>query len=267
MNQKAIFILFIIVIALSVLTFTGNQTAEAPETTIDETEKTAVSESVVVYPVSHASFVMRVNDIVVVNDPVGDSSAYLQYGTPGIVLVSDIHGDHLSVEALEAVMAVGEPKLIVPQAVFDELSESLKAQAIVLNNGDNVDISGLLIEAIPMYNLPMEGPEYRHVKGRGNGYVLSTADTNIYIAGDTEDIPEMRALTDIDIAFIPMNLPYTMGVEQAADGVATFAPKVVYPYHYRGTDGLGDVEEFKRLVNEEDADIEVRLLDWYPSAE
>jgi L-ascorbate metabolism protein UlaG (beta-lactamase superfamily) len=130
-------------------------------------------------------------------------------------------------------------------------------------NGDSHTIGTLMFEAVPMYNLPMEGEDYRHVKGAGNGYLLESAGTRIYIAGDTEDIPEMRALEDIDVAFIPMNLPFTMDVATAAAGVLAFNPDIVYPYHYRGSDGLADVREFERLVTLGNPDIQVRLLDWY----
>ena len=101
------------------------------------------------------------------------------------------------------------------------------------------------------------------MKGRGNGYVLEWNGTKIYIAGDTADIPEMRELENINIAFVPMNLPYTMDVDVAADAVLDFAPKIVYPYHYRGTEGLSDINEFKRLVSVGNPNIEVRTPDWY----
>ena len=105
-------------------------------------------------------------------------------------------------------------------------------------NGDKKTIEGIEIEAVPMYNLkrgPSAGQLY-HDKGRGNGYVLTLGGKRIYIAGDTEGVPEMRALKNIDVAFIPMNLPYTMPPAEAADAVKAFKPKIVYPYHYRGSD-------------------------------
>ncbi|MGA8854878.1 MAG: MBL fold metallo-hydrolase, partial [Christiangramia sp.] len=103
-----------------------------------------------------------------------------------------------------------------------------------------------------------------HTKGRGNGYVLEKDGKRLYISGDTEDIPEMRALKNIDIALVSMNLPYTMPVDQAAEGVLAFQPKKVIPYHYRGKEGFSDVEEFKRLVNKGNPNIEVELMEWYP---
>lgn len=113
-----------------------------------------------------------------------------------------------------------------------------------------------------MYNLPVTA-DSRHPQGRGNGYVLSFGNKNIYLSGDTSGIPEMRTLKNIDVAFVCMNLPYTMDVDEAAEAVLDFKPKVVYPYHYRGQNGLSDVTRFKQLVNGKDKKIEVRLRDWY----
>ena len=115
-----------------------------------------------------------------------------------------------------------------------------------------------------MYNLP-ESPTAMHTKGRGNGYVLNIGGKNIYLSGDTQGIPEMRSLKDIDVAFVCMNLPYTMDVKEAADAVLAFKPKIVYPYHYRGRGGLSDVNAFKSLVDAGNKGIEVRLRDWYPA--
>jgi len=114
-----------------------------------------------------------------------------------------------------------------------------------------------------MYNLP-EAPDAKHIKGRGNGYLLEMGGKRIYISGDTEDIPEMRALENIDVAFICMNLPYTMDIDQASNAVVDFKPAVVYPYHYRGNPDMSDTAAFKKLVNDKDDQIEVRLRNWYP---
>lgn len=134
-----------------------------------------------------------------------------------------------------------------------------------MNNGEEATKNGLKITAIPMYNIT-EGRLDKHVKGRGNGYVLEKDGYRVYISGDTEGIPEMRNLENIDKAFVCMNLPYTMDVEQAADAVVEFAPKEVIPYHYRGTNGLSDVEKFKTIVNETNPEIKVTLMEWYPES-
>jgi L-ascorbate metabolism protein UlaG (beta-lactamase superfamily) len=123
---------------------------------------------------------------------------------------------------------------------------------------------GVSVVAIPMYNLS-EGTKTMHTKGRGNGYILGIGGKQLYISGDTQGIPEMRSLKDIDIAFVCMNLPYTMDVAEAADAVLAFKPKIVYPYHYRGQNGLSDVNSFKSLVEKGNKNIEVRLRNWYPA--
>lgn len=236
------------------------------ETQVTLDEETAnmdsVVEPVVIDPISHASFVFTLADTLIFNDPVGDAALYADKGTPDIILMSDVHGDHLSTSTLTALVGEGT-KIIAPQAVYDLLPLLLQARTTVMANGDVITEEGVQFEAIPMYNLP-ETEDSRHAKGRGNGYVLEAGETRMYIAGDTADIPEMRALRDIDIAFVPMNLPYTMTVEAAADAVLEFKPSQVYPYHYRGMDGLSDVEKFKALVNAGDPTIEVVLAAWYP---
>jgi L-ascorbate metabolism protein UlaG (beta-lactamase superfamily) len=116
-----------------------------------------------------------------------------------------------------------------------------------------------------MYNMP-ETESNPHTKGRGNGYVLEAGGKRVYVAGDTGDTPEMRGLKEIDIAFVPMNLPYTMSIESAADAVIEFKPKMVHPYHYRGPNGLSDIQKFKELVNTGDSSIKVELLNFYPES-
>lgn len=216
-----------------------------------------------IHPISHATLVLSYGDLIVYVDPTGGAAAFEPYKNPDYVLVTDIHGDHLNIETLEA-LSLEESLIIVPKAVFDKLPEALQSNTMVMNNGDIKDFETFKIEAIPMYNLRKEALKF-HEKGRGNGYVLNIGGERIYISGDTEDIPEMRNLTAIDRAFVCMNLPYTMTVDSAASAVLDFKPKQVYPYHYRGTEGLSDVERFKTLVKEGNPDIEVVQLDWYPA--
>jgi L-ascorbate metabolism protein UlaG (beta-lactamase superfamily) len=235
-------------------------------TTSTSTENEAISNSpVVVTPIEHASAVLMWNAVSIYTDPVGDAELYAAMPDPDLILLTDIHADHLSTSTLSALMASGTD-VVAPQAVADLLPASVLERTTVLANGATTTKQGFLIEAIPMYNLP-ETDDSRHVKGRGNGYVLERGDERVYIAGDTAGTPEMRALQDIDIAFIPMNEPFTMNVEDAAQAVLAFAPAMVYPYHYRGQNGLSDVEQFRDLVNAGDPGIEVVLLNWYPSSE
>ncbi|WP_026914864.1 MBL fold metallo-hydrolase [Christiangramia portivictoriae] len=213
-------------------------------------------------PISHATAVFKWGDKTFYTDPVGGAEAFENKERPDFILITDIHGDHMNAETLMAI-GIDSVTVIVPQAVKDKLPAELKANYVVLNNGESRDFMGINIKAIPMYNLP-QSKDAMHVKGRGNGYVLERNGKRLYISGDTEDIPEMRNLENIDVALVSMNLPYTMPVDRAAKGVLAFKPRKVIPYHYRGKNGLSDVEEFKRLVNEENSKIEVELMDWYP---
>lgn len=216
---------------------------------------------VMITPISHATMVLYWNETVIYTDPVGGAEAFANQPDADIILITDIHGDHLNEETLLAVTK-DKTKIIAPQAVVDLLPTDLLSRVRILNNGQVITEGLFAIQAIPMYNLP-ETDDSRHAKGRGNGYVLESDGKRVYIAGDTADIPEMRALQDIDIAFVPMNLPYTMDVETAADAVLDFKPAQVYPYHYRTPEGFSDVAKFKELVNSSDPSIEVVLLDWY----
>jgi L-ascorbate metabolism protein UlaG (beta-lactamase superfamily) len=216
-----------------------------------------------IFPVEHASVVVQWGDITIYIDPVGGAELYEAYPEPDLILITDIHGDHLNLETLEGLDTEGS-KIIVPQAVADQLPERFAPQIDVLNNGESTDRMGVFVKAIPMYNLREEAKNF-HVKGRGNGYVLTLGSERIYFSGDTEDIPEMRTLKNIDKAFICMNLPYTMTVDKAAEAVLQFKPAQVYPYHYRGRPDVSDVSQFEALVNASDPNIEVVLLDWYPN--
>jgi L-ascorbate metabolism protein UlaG (beta-lactamase superfamily) len=215
-----------------------------------------------IQPVAHASLVLSYDEKNIYIDPAGGSTAFKNLPAPNVIMVTDIHGDHFNIKTIEAINTANAV-LVVPQAVADQLPPSIdKQKLVILKNGDKTELAGIFISAIPMYNLP-EAADSRHVKGRGNGYILTLGGKNIYISGDTEDIPEMRALKNIDIAFVCMNLPYTMDVNQAAAGVLAFKPKVVYPYHHRGQ----DINAFKTLVNTANKNIDVRLRNWYPSAD
>ncbi len=206
-------------------------------------------------PVSHATFVIKTSAATIYVDPVGDIEAFNELSSPDIILITDTHGDHLNPEVVNSLKK--EKTIIIgPQAVVTALK-----YGEVLNNGENKTFGAINVEAVPMYNFTEDRLRF-HEKGLENGYIVTVDQKRIYIAGDTEDIKEMRELKDIDYAFMCMNLPYTMTVEQAASAVLEFKPKVVFPYHYRGTGGFSDVENFKQLVSE-NKEIEVRLLDWY----
>jgi L-ascorbate metabolism protein UlaG (beta-lactamase superfamily) len=215
----------------------------------------------VVHPIEHATFVLESGECTLAFDPVGGGERFAAFPAPDLLLVTDVHGDHADAETIAALAGEGTT-VIAPAAVAETLGDRAPAGLRVLANGERVDVGAIGVEAIPMYNLT-EGRLDRHPKGRGNGYVVTLAGRRLYVSGDTEDIPEMRALEEIDAAFVCMNLPYTMTVEAAADAVLEMRPRVVYPYHYRGHDGLSDLERFAELVGADPA-IEVRRLDWYP---
>lgn len=210
-------------------------------------------------PIEHATFVLKWAGKTIFVDPTKGGDAFKEFGKPDLILVTDIHGDHFDPKTLAAVRTP-ETVVIVPAAVAEKMGAE-KGNAKVLPNGEKTKVGDIEVEAVPMYNLTEERKNF-HTKGRGNGYVVTLGGKRIYISGDTEDIPEMRALKDIDAAFVCMNLPYTMEVDKAASAVLEFKPKIVYPYHYRGKEKVGDVEKFKELVSK-DKSIEVRLLKWY----
>lgn len=216
-----------------------------------------------VQPILHGTLVMKFNEKIIYVDPYGGAKAFKGMAKPDLILITDIHGDHLNEGTLDA-LEIEDTPIIVPQAVADNMSEKYHSQLHILANGDHKNLFGIDIKAIPMYNLPISD-DAKHVKGRGNGYILEMGKKNVYISGDTAGIEEMRNLEHIDIAFVCMNLPYTMDVEEAASAVLDFKPAIVYPYHYRGNPDMSDTEVFKTLVNEKNADIEVRLRNWYPS--
>ncbi|MGY5850169.1 MBL fold metallo-hydrolase [Salegentibacter sp. F14] len=255
------------------LTGCKNEKREAPQEgktelkqTSDSDQKDQAQEDINIQPISHATAVITWDQKVFYLDPVGGAEAFEDMEEPGLVLITDNHGDHLNAETLLG-LNLENVQIIAPQAVKDELPQELHDKVLVMANGQTKEVMGFSIEAIAMYNLPQDDPESRHKKGRGNGYVIEKNGQRLYISGDTEGVPEMRALEGIDIALVSMNLPYTMSVDQAADAVLEFQPKKVYPYHYRGQDGLADVDKFKNLVNQANEDIKVVQLQWYPDME
>ncbi len=218
--------------------------------------------AIVVHPVSHASFVMETPAGVIYSDPVGDPAQYADFPEPDLILITHEHGDHYEPETLSALVA-GKTQILTNPAVYDMLPEDLKAKAQQIGNGESTDMLGIEFEAVPAYNIT-EGRLDYHPEGRDNGYVFEIGGRRIYVAGDTEGTPEMRGLQEIFLAFVPMNLPYTMDAEQAADAVAEFQPAFVYPYHYRGKDdGTQDPARFAELLAETDAETEVKIGDWY----
>jgi L-ascorbate metabolism protein UlaG (beta-lactamase superfamily) len=180
----------------------------------------------------HASLVLAFDGLVVQVDPYGEVADYTSLPKADLVLVTHDHYDHLDMKALKA---------ITKKETIVVASRSCAAKlpgAIIMANGESRTVCGLPIRAVPAYNILHKRPDGQpfHPKGDGNGYVVTFGGKEVYIAGDTENTPEMKALRSIDIAFLPMNLPYTMTPEQVADAARAFRPKILYPYHYGDTD-------------------------------
>jgi len=238
--------------------FTGRAFAEGENNPVSPDEIETDHGNVVIQPVNHASVVLTYQSNIIYVDPVGGGKRYMPFNRPTAILVTHAHSDHFDVPTLEA-LAPSAKVIIAPQIVLDGLPDDLKAKAKLMKNGDDGDVNGLKLSAVPAYNTTPDRLKY-HPKGVGNGYVLTLGDAKVYVAGDTEDIPEMRALTGIGIAFLPMNLPYTMSGEQAASAVKQFKPLMVYPYHY-GKNGEEPVKFAAAMkgVN----GVRIRQRDWY----
>jgi L-ascorbate metabolism protein UlaG (beta-lactamase superfamily) len=209
--------------------------------------------TVKITPIQHASVMIEAGGQVLYIDPAQGN--YDGRPAADMILITDIHGDHLAPAVINKLKKSGTT-IIAPPAVAKTVTD-----ATVMKNGDAKTIGAWRIQAIPMYNIkrgPAPGQLY-HTKGRGNGYVLTYGGKRFYFSGDTENIPEMRALKNIDVAFVCMNLPYTMPPEEAAAAVKAFHPKIVYPYHYMGS----DLQVFANALK--GTGIEVRLRNWYPN--
>ena len=182
--------------------------------------------------IGHGSLYLTFGNKVIHVDPYGKLADYGQLPKADLVLITHEHRDHLDPAALEKVI---KPMTIVV-ANADAASQVSGSRS--MKNGDFQTIDGITIEAVPAYNLvhKRDSGEPFHPRGIGNGYILNFGDTRVYIAGDTENTPEMKALQDIDVAFLPMNLPYTMTPEMVADAARAFKPGILYPYHFGDTD-------------------------------
>jgi L-ascorbate metabolism protein UlaG (beta-lactamase superfamily) len=182
--------------------------------------------------VAHGTLWMTYGATVIHVDPVGEHADYTALPKADVVLVTHEHPDHLDPEAISAV------RKETTSVVVSAKCAGRVPGAVVLHNGDSRAIKGIRVEAVPAYNvLHMRAPgSPYHPKGDGNGYVLSLGQRRVYVAGDTENTREMKTLKGIDIAFLPMNLPYTMTPEMVADAAMAFRPKVLYPYHFGDTD-------------------------------
>lgn len=198
----------------------------------------------------HGSLMLAFDEKSIYVDPYNRVADYSKLPKADVILITHEHHDHLDLEALASVRT--ERSAVI-------LTETCARQVkggIVMQNGDVHAVNGLHVEAVPAYNLvhKRENGQPFHPKGVGNGYIMTFGDKRVYVAGDTENIPEMKELQGIDCAFLPMNLPYTMTPEMVADAAKAFQPHILYPYHYGDT----DTSKLEELLREENT-IEVRI--------
>lgn len=198
----------------------------------------------------HGTLMLAFNNQHIHVDPYGRVADYSDLPKADLVLVTHEHQDHLDTRAL-ARISTDATEIVLSEAAAQQVQGG-----IVMRSGDERTVAGIPIEAVPAYNIEHKRPSGQpyHPKGVGNGYVLTFGDTRVYIAGDTEHIPEMADLEDIDIAFLPMNLPYTMTPEMVAEAARVIRPQILYPYHFGDT----DTSTLQQLVGDE---IEVRVRD------
>jgi len=193
--------------------------------------KTAAGDLKITF-IGHGTLMFTFGGKVIHVDPVGQYADYAKLPKADLILITHEHGDHLDPQAVARLRQPDTP-VVLTQAAAAQVPGGL-----VMANGEVKTVAGLSIEAVPAYNLvhKRESGEPFHPRGRGNGYVITCGDKRVYVAGDTENTPEMKALKHIDIAFLPMNLPYTMTPEMVADAARAFKPRILYPYHFGQTD-------------------------------
>ena len=216
-----------------------------------DTISTSAGDVVITF-IGHGSLMMKFNNKIIHVDPFSEVADYSQFPKADIVLVTHEHGDHLDLDALGHVRT--ERSIIV----LTELCAPKVKDGIIMHNGETREVGGLTVNAVPAYNIVNKRPNGLpfHPKGAGNGYVVTFGNTRIYIAGDTENIPEMKDLQNISIAFLPMNLPYTMMPEMVADAVQLFHPRILYPYHFGDTDTSRIVD----LLKGDDVEVRIRKM-------
>jgi len=203
--------------------------------------------------IGHGTLMFTYDGKVIHVDPVSREADYSTMPRADLILVTHEHGDHLDTKAIEKINKSGT-KIVLTETCAERMGSG-----IVMRNGDVKTVAGLMIEAVPAYNIVHKRSSGQpfHPKGRGNGYVMTFGDRRVYVAGDTENTPEMKKLRDIDVAFLPMNLPYTMTPEMAADAAREFKPKILYPYHYGQTDPTRLVD---LLAGSKETEVRIRKM-------
>jgi L-ascorbate metabolism protein UlaG (beta-lactamase superfamily) len=238
----------ILFLSLFVLLFADVVTAQDTERDVFKTSKGDLE----IYFIGHASLMFKYGGKTIHIDPTSMVGDYSKLPKADIVFITHEHFDHFDAKALEQ---ISTDKITVVST--PTVAKQCK-NCIVMQNGDINTIEGLPVEAVPAYNIIHERSKGMpfHPKGVGNGYVITFGDLRVYIAGDTENVPEMKALKNIDIAFLPMNLPYTMTPEMVADATKAFNPKILYPYHFSET----DTSRIADLLKDEKVEVRIRNM-------
>lgn len=245
-------LLFLLILAMSLLPLNSSAQSDYEHDSFESSVG-----SLELWFIGHGTLMFKAGDIVIHIDPVRREGDYDILPGADLVLITHSHGDHLDPKALEMICD-DKTRVICNTGSADKIEDP-----VILGNGDSIDLEpvfgfSLRVDAVPAYNIKHErspGNPF-HPKGVGNGYVLTVGDKRIYIAGDTENIPEMAKLENIDIAFLPMNLPYTMSPEMASEAAKMFMPKILYPYHFGST----NTDDLVRLLEGSDIDVRIRKL-------
>lgn len=243
MNSLKYLLTFLLLIAAQILAQNDFQ---------KDTIQTSEGDLIITF-IGHGTLMFNFNGKIIHADPFSKLADYSALPDADIILITHHHGDHLDPEAVKKIRTDNT------SVILTELSAKKLEDGIVMQNGDVKTVEGIQIKAVPAYNLVhmRDSGEPYHVKGTCNGYVITFGDKKVYVAGDTENVPEMKALEGIDIAFLPMNLPYTMTPEMVADAAKAFKPKVLYPYHY----GETDVSKLTSLMKGvEDVELRIRKM-------
>ncbi|MBM3240727.1 MBL fold metallo-hydrolase [Candidatus Poribacteria bacterium] len=213
--------------------------------------KTSAGELKITF-IGHGTLMFAFGGKIIHIDPVSREADYTKMPKADLILVTHEHGDHLDPKVIKVIRKENT------EMVLTEMCAKEVKGGIVMKNGEVKTVMGLKIEAVAVYNIihKRDNGQPFHPKGNGNGYVITFGDKRVYVAGDTENTPEMKQLKDIDLAFLPMNLPYTMTPQMVADAATAFKPKILYPYHFGDT----DTSELVKLLQDE-KEIEVRIRD------
>jgi L-ascorbate metabolism protein UlaG (beta-lactamase superfamily) len=243
-------------LALVVLIFSSGLSAQKYD--VFETDSSTIE----ICPIYHSSLIMKINDKVIYVDPFNHAKRFDNHPKPDMLLITHDDPDHFDLITLDSLDFTNSVALIHP-SFEQKFRDFIQCKRLyVMDNHQQLEIDDVFFNTLPMYNTSPEKKQF-HQKEEGNGYVITYDGFKAYIPGDTEPTKEFLSVKDIDLLFIPINEPYTMSIDMAANAILKLKPKVVYPFHYHGRNGDSDLKKLRRLVQAGDPDIDVRLRDWY----